>query len=137
MYTIQLEVPSLRGGIRAAASDWGPALHSTAQSIAAVLAAVYTAGLVTGIRWHQLLAWIDRHHVYGMARIGLPGAALPPELVSIPYRSPIVQRQASLPLPTLTRRDACHRLRSQGMSPTAIGRKLGVSRSTVRRELAS
>jgi hypothetical protein len=137
MHTIQLEVPSLRDTTRAAAADWGPALHSTARSIAAILVAVYSAGLVTGTRWHQLLAWIERHHVYGLSRIGLPGAALPPELISVSYRAPIIQYQAPLALPTLTRRSECHRLRAQGLSAAAIGRKLGISRTTVRRELAA
>jgi hypothetical protein len=135
--SITLHAPALRDITRAMAADWGPAIRRWVGAAAAVIAAVYAAGLVTGVRWHRFLAWIDRHHVYGMTRMGLPGGVtlLPPELITIPYRSPIVQRQAPITVPTLTRRSECRRLRAQGLSHAAIGRQLGVSRSTVRREL--
>lgn len=118
----------------------GRRMESFTRSVARVLVAVYVAGWVTGRAVAQasdaLAAAWSMTWMGAVARLGMPGAALPPELASIPYRLPIVQRSAPATLPTLSRREACRRLRSQGLTPAAIGRQLGCSRTTVRRELA-
>ena len=159
MTTIQVEAPSLRDAVRAAAADWGPAFHSAARSVAAVLVAVYTAGLVAGLRWRRLLAWADQNHHQGIARLGLPGADLDPrrwpsiDLPLLPVADGDLidaapyprwwaedvernERAQSLTLPTPTTREACHRLRAQGLGCAAIARRVGISRSAVQRELA-
>lgn len=134
--TICFTVPSVRVITRALASDWGPWLGRAAGAIAAVLAVAYTAGLCAGLLVRQLTAWVERHHLDGLARMGLPGASIRNSEVWGVTR-PIIQRQAPAPLPVLSRRDACRQLRAQGLSPARIGKALGISRTTVRRELAT
>ena len=131
---ITITLPPPQEVTRALASDWGPGLQQGVKALAAVLVAVYTAGLVAGIRWRQLLGWVEQQLERGMARLGVPGAPLDP-LIQLP--SIRTQRHAPATPATLGRRDACRRLRAQGLSPAAIGRELGISRTTVRRELAA
>lgn len=147
MTTIQIEAPTLRDLARAAAADWGPALHSTARLIAAVVVAVYAAGLVAGAHWRRLLAWADRHHHEGLARLGIPGAELDPRRQpSIDVPLPVVidlealqraERTTPSGLPSPTTCEACHRLRRQGLRPAAIARRLKISRRAVDEVLAA
>jgi hypothetical protein len=137
---ITITLPPPQVVTRALASEWGPALQQGAKALAAVLVAVYTAGLVAGIRWQQLLALLEQCLQQGMARFGVPGAPLEPFMaptIDLPRPPVRIQRQAPAVLPVIGRRDACRRLQAQGLSPAKIGRELGISRSTVRRELAS
>lgn len=137
---ITITLPPPQEVTRALASDWGPALQQGAKALATVLVAVYTAGLVAGIRWQQLLAWVERQLEQGMARLGVPGGNYleSPDSSTGPAAITAIriQRQAPAAPPVLSRRDACRRLRAQGLSPAVIGRELSISRSTVRRELA-
>lgn len=101
-------------------SDWGPALRSAAYALAAAIALAYTAGLLTGETVHR---WNDQ-----LAQLVSGRPAAPVRLV--------VQRQAAAPAPVLSRRSECLRLRARGMTQQQIADQLGVSRTTVRRELA-
>ena len=137
---ITITLPPPQEVTRALASDWGPGLQQGVKALAAVLVAVYTAGLVAGIRWRQLLGWVEQQLEQGMARLGVPGATLEPFMahtIDVPRPPVSIQRQAPAAPSVLSRRDACRRLQAQGMSPAAIGRELGISRTTVRRELAA
>lgn len=131
--TITIQVPAMRDVTRVMAADWGPEIRRWVGAAAAVMAAVYAAGLVTGARWWQLVAWAERQHLHGLARMGLPGGV---PSIDIPLPTIYVQRQAPVTVPTITRSSECRRLRAQGLSPAAIGREMGISRTTVRRELA-
>ena len=130
-HSIAITLPHPAAITRAMARDHGPALRRAAGAIAVVLVAVYVAG-ETGYAWlRQLLAWP-----------GLPPLPPwgPPDPVPVPRPAPVpaavLQHQAPAALPVISRRDACRCLRAQGLSPAKIGRELGISRSTVRRELA-
>lgn len=116
---------------RALVSDWSPYLRQWAGAVAAVLVAGVAAGQVIQARWQQLLA-------FPPAWPG--GPQWPPDPAPVPNPEPVpaavLQRQAPASPPVITRRDACRRLRADGLSFVQIGRKLGISRSTVRRELA-
>jgi len=70
--TITLELKALT---RALASDWGPALEAAAIRVGAVAALAYTLGLLAGMRWHQLLAWLQQCQLQLLARLGLPGGS--------------------------------------------------------------
>lgn len=114
-------MPTLKTILRA---DWAPHIRSAAQLLAAACVATYTAGLLTGElvhRWNDQLAALVRGN-------------LKASLTSSPARM-ITQRQAPAPSPVLSRRDECRRLRARGMTQQQIADAIGVSRSTVRREL--
>jgi hypothetical protein len=134
MITIQTTI-SPQQITRSLADDWAPTLRAIAGAIAVPLVAVYVAGLMAGEAWHQVLAWARGQHLQGLSRMGLPGGPMP--TIEIPLPTIRVQRQAPVTIPTLTRRSECRRLQAQGLSPAKIGRELGISRSTVRRELAA
>lgn len=138
---ICITLPQLREVTRALASDWGPGLRRAARAIAAVVAVALTAHFLFGLLVRQLLAWTERHHLEGLARLGLPGgnsSAWLTSPVTTPAPRPALALAHAPAAPvTAPRREACRQLREQGLSPARIARALGVSRSTVRRELAA
>lgn len=73
--TITLPTVELKTITRALASDWGPALKAAAIRLGAVAALAYTLGLLAGMRWHQLLAWLQQRQLQLLARLGLPGGS--------------------------------------------------------------
>jgi hypothetical protein len=73
--TITLPTVELKTITRALASDWGPALEAAAIRLGAVAALAYTLGLLAGMRWHQLLAWLQQCQLQLLARLGLPGGS--------------------------------------------------------------
>lgn len=122
---------------RSLAGDWAPTWRRWAGAAAAVLAAVYCAGLVTGARWRQLLAWARRHHLQGLGRMGLPGGI---PTIDVPVQSVmIIQRCAAAPraLPAVAppRVSAIHLLAADGLSQRQIARQLGISRHRVKAAL--
>ena len=119
------------------------------------MVAAYAAGLVAGAHWRRLLAWADRHHHEGLARLGLPGAELDPRRqpsIDVPLPvvidlegmlrgrvRPVTESERTTPsgLPSPTTCEACHRLRRQGLRPAAIARRLKISRRAVDEVLAA
>jgi hypothetical protein len=125
---------------RALASDWGPTLRRWAGA----LAMVYAAGLLAGEAWHALVAWINGHHRYGLARLGMPGGTAKDssvvEAVSLTDEFTI-RRLSQAPRPRhLTavappRVNAVLLMAADGMSQRQIARALGISRHRVKAEL--
>ena len=117
-------MPTLSSIAKVTSADWVPYIRRAAFAFAAACALAYTAGLLTGEalhRWNDQLAAI----VSGRAATLAPAA---------PVRV-VVQRQAAAPAPVLSRKAECLRLRARGMTQQQIADQLGVSRTTVRREL--
>lgn len=141
MNTICITLPPLRDVTRALASDWGPGLRRAAGAIAAVVAVAFTAGFCSGLLVRQLLAWVERHHLAGLARLGLPGGdyrAILGSPATTPAPRPVLALPPAPAVPvTASRREKCRWLSAQGLSPNRIGKTLGISRTTVRRELAA
>lgn len=141
MNTICITLPPLREITRAGAADWGPGLRRAAGTIAAVVAVAYTAGLCTGLLVRQLLAWAEYHHLTGLTRLGLPGGNSSAWLTSLgttPPPRPVLALPPAPAVPVTTpRREACRQLKKQGLSLARIAQALGISRTTVRRELAA
>jgi hypothetical protein len=73
--SITIPTVELKTITRALASDWGPALKAAAIRVGAVAALAYTLGLLAGMRWHQLLAWLQQCQLELLARLGLPGGS--------------------------------------------------------------
>ena len=71
MTTICITVPALKAITRGLSSDWGPTLHAAASRLGAVVALIYSLGLMAGERWQQLTAWAQEHQLHGLARLGL------------------------------------------------------------------
>lgn len=58
-------------------ADWGAVFHRWAKALAPVLVVPYVAGLMAGDAWHRFTAWVEHHHLTGLARLGLPGGNYP------------------------------------------------------------
>ena len=71
MTTITITAPELKTITRALSSDWGPTLHATARSIGQVVALIWTLYSLAADRWQQLAAWVERHQLHGLARMGM------------------------------------------------------------------
>jgi hypothetical protein len=95
--TITLELKTIT---RALASDWGPALKAAAIRLGAVAALAYTLGLLAGMRWHQLLAWLQQCQLQLLARLGLPGGSNGASDHFVGVGKMVVQRQAPARPPT-------------------------------------
>lgn len=104
-------------------TDWTPYIRRGAFAIGAAIALAYTAGLLAGEFVHRLN---DQLAAIVTSRTATLTPAAPARV--------IVQRQAAQPT-TITRRSECRRLRARGMTQQQIADALGVSRTTVRREL--
>jgi hypothetical protein len=89
--TITLELKTIT---KALASDWGPALKAAAIRVGAVAALAYTLGLLAGMRWHQLLAWLQQCQLELLARLGLPGGSNGASDHFVGVGKMVVQRQA-------------------------------------------
>jgi hypothetical protein len=76
MTTICITVPDLKTITRGLSSDWGPTIYVAARRLGAVVALIYTLGFMAGERWHQLVAWAQKHQLHGLARLGLAGGNL-------------------------------------------------------------
>lgn len=105
-------------------ADWAPHIRAAVHAIAAACALTYTAGLLTGELVHR---WNDQLAALVNGRVATLAPAVPARV--------IVQRQAAAPSPVISRRSECLRSRAQGMTQQQIADAIGVSRSTVRREL--
>lgn len=79
-------------------ADWGAVFHRWAKALAPVLVVPYVAGLMAGDAWHRFTAWVEHHHLTGLARLGLPGAATD-HFVELPKM--VTQRLAPAPLATI------------------------------------
>lgn len=91
MTTITITTPELRDITRALSSDWGPALHATARRAGQLYALIWALYSLAADRWQQLTAWVERHQLHGLARLGL---GTEPAVQAV-----IVQRQAAAVLP--------------------------------------
>jgi hypothetical protein len=161
MTTICITVPALKTITRGLSSDWGPTLHAAARRLGAVVALIYTLGFMAGERWHQLVAWAQKHQLHGLARLGLPGGNLkaglttstikefltvPGLLIGIDWAAPdgsatvqFFQRLAPALPPARQAANiappSIRHLASQGLSQREIAGTLGLTRYQVRKAL--
>ena len=146
---LTITVPELKSVTRALSSDWCPTIHATARRIGVVVAIAWTLCSMAADRWQQLAAWAQRHHVQGLARLGLPGGNYPeiPDSSTLKAAPALVtQRQAAAATPAniappvlihisdpMLR--AIRLVRVEGRSQRLAASICGVSRSSLQRAL--
>ena len=134
MITITITAPELKTITRALSSDWGPHLHATARRIGAMVALIWTLCSLAADRWQQLAAWVEQHHLHGLARLGL-GADPAPEPILIQRLAPAAPpANIAPPRPADPMARAVVKVRS-GMSQRQAASLCGVSRSSLQRAL--
>ena len=112
-------------------ADWAPHIEATVRRLAAICAAVYTLGYITGLLVHQL-------------NDQLAGRAMPPPVPA--FQPMIIQRQAAVATPaniappTLIHISdpmlrAIRLVRVEGKSQRAAASLCGVGRSSLQRAL--
>ena len=160
MTTICITVPDLKTITRGLSSDWGPTIYVAARRLGAVVALIYTLGFMAGERWHQLVAWAQKHQLHGLARLGLAGGNLkasptdsapdlfpdPTEMVTTPVGpKPVATtngaelfstpKAAPVTTPANVAPPSVRRLATQGCSQREIAGTLGLTRYQVRKAL--
>jgi len=141
MTTITITAPELKTITRALSSDWGPHLHATARRIGAVVALTWTLCSFATDRWQQLAAWVERHHLHGLARLGLDAGIPAPEPMLIQRLAPAAPPTNIAPPRTgiihisdpMVR--AVRMVRTEGKSQRLAAHLCGVSRSSLQRAL--
>lgn len=143
---LTITVPELKSVTRALSSDWGPTIHATARRLGVVVALAWTLGSMAADRWQQLAVWVQRRHVQGLARLGLPGGARPAADQLPAATKMVTQRQAAAATPAniappvlihisdpMLR--AIRLVRVEGRSQRLAASICGVSRSSLQRAL--
>jgi hypothetical protein len=130
-----------RTTLHVARTDWAPHIEAAARALAVAVAAVYTAGYVTGAWVHRLNDRLSALLVRKPAPYRSPAglqkmySLMAQQLVE---RKPTVQRQAAVPHRAAIAAPRVHpavALKAQGLSQRAIAAKLGCTRYEVRKAL--
>jgi hypothetical protein len=131
---ITITAPELKTITRALSSDWGPHLHSTARRTGAMVALIWTLCSLAADRWQRLAAWVEQHHLHGLARLGM-GTDPAPEPMLIQRLAPAAPpANIAPPRPADPMARAVLKVRS-GMSQRQAASLCGVSRSSLQRAL--
>jgi hypothetical protein len=136
MTTITITAPELKAITKALSSDWGPHIEQAARHIGRAVATIWALCSLAADRWQQLVAWVEQHHLHGLARLGM-GTDPAPEPVLIQRLAPAAPPSNIAP----PRADIIHPMARavlkvrNGMSQRQAASLCGVSRTSLQRAL--